>query len=359
MALKTKPFPKPAPPTSPLSPDAALMGPRVTPLEHMQLMSPATWENFTCDWLHARGVHSRIEQYSGSGDQGLDVVAFESATNDTPWDSYQCKHYGHKLAPHHIWLELGKIVYYTYSGEYSVPRKHHFVAPHGPGTELSKLLHKPEQVRERLLEEWESKCRAQITSKHEIALDDTLKKYIDNFDFSIVTAVSPHTIINDLRNAPAVFLLYFGGGIGDRGPIPAPPLQVQSSETNYVRALLDAYEHRLGSTLATPTDLIHQDLSAHFARSRQEFYSAESLRAFSRDNVPQGTFESLLDDVHNGIVDVEQAQHTDAVERVLAVVRHAKALQITSNALIKVTKPADRGGMCHQLANDRRVRWRR
>ena len=47
------------------------------------------------------------------------------------------------------------------------------------------------------------------------------------------------------------------------------------------------------------------------------------------------------------------------LERVLAVVKQAKALHITSNALIKVTRPADQGGMCHQLANDFRLRWRR
>ena len=359
MALKTKPFPKPVPPDSPIGPDAAVMGPRVTPLEHMQLMSPATWENVTCEWVHALRLHARIEKYAGSGDQGLDVVAFASVTDDEPWDSYQCKHYDHKLAPSDIWTELGKLVFYTHVGEYTVPRRYHLVAPHGPGTALSKLLHKPKKVREGLLKEWDSKCRTKITSTHDVVLDDGLKKYIGDFDFSIVTAVSPHTIINDLRNVPAVFLLYFGGGIGERGPIPAPPPQVQASETNYVRALLDAYEHRLGSTLASPSDLTHQDLGEHLARSRQEFYSAESLRTFSRDNVPHGTFESLLDDVHNGVVDVEQAKHPDAVERVLAVVKHAKALQLTSNALIKVTKPADRGGMCHQLANDRRLRWRR
>jgi hypothetical protein len=329
------------------------------PIEHMQLMSPATWEDITCEWLHTLGLHARIEKYAGSGDQGLDVVAFDSAINDDPWDSYQCKHYDHKLAPSDIWTELGKLVFYTHTGEYSVPRKHYFVAPHGPGTALSKLLHKPEQVREGLIKEWDNKCRTKITSTREVVLDGGLKKYVDDFNFNIVTAVSPHTIINDLRRAPAVFLLYFGGGIGDRGPVPPPPPQVQANETNYVRALLDAYEHRLGSTLASPSDLMHQDLGQHFARSRQEFYSAESLRAFSRDNVPQGTFESLLADVHSGVVDVEQAQHNDAVERVLAVVKHAKALQITSNALINVTKPADRGGMCHQLANERRLTWRR
>lgn len=360
MALKTKPLAKPAPPPSPLTPDAALLGPRVSPIEHMQLMSSDVWENITCDWLYSLGLHARIEKYAGSGDQGLDVVAFESATSDEPWDSYQCKHYDHKLAPGDVWTELGKLVYYTFHGEYSVPRTHHFVAPHGPGTELSKLLHKPERVRDGLLENWDKKCRAKITSKQDVQLDDDLRKYIDGFDFGIVSAASPHAIIADLRKAPAVFIQYFGGGITkDREPVSPPPTEVQAFETNYVRALLDAYEHRLGTLLKAPADLTHQDLGAHFARSRQEFYSAESLREFSRDSVPAGTFESLLDDVHSGVVDVEQAQHVDAVERVLAVVKQAKALHITSNALIKVTRPADQGGMCHQLANDFRLRWRR
>jgi hypothetical protein len=360
MAFKTKPLAKPAPPSTALTPDAALLGPRVKPIEHMQLMSSDEWENLTCEWLYSLGLHARIEKYAGSGDQGLDVVAFESATNDEPWDSYQCKHYDHKLAPGDIWTELGKLVYYTFRGEYSVPRNHYFVAPHGAGTELSKLLHKPELVREGLLENWEKKCRTKITSKQDIQLDDDLKTYIDGFNFGIVTAVSPHAIINDLHSAPAVYVLYFGGGITkERAPVGSPPVEVQAIETNYVRALLDAYEHRLGTPLTTPAELNHQDLGAHFARSRHEFYSAESLREFSRDSVPAGTFESLLDDVHSGVVDVEQAQHTDAVERVLAVVKQAKALHITSNALIKVTRPADQGGMCHQLANDFRLRWRR
>lgn len=360
MALTTKPLAKPAPRESPLTPDAALLGPRVTPIEHMQLMSADMWENLTCEWLYSLGRHPRIEKYAGSGDQGLDIVAFDAATTDEPWDSYQCKHYDHKLAPGDIWTELGKLVYYTFRGEYSVPRSHNFVAPHGPGTDLSKLLHKPELIREGLLESWEKKCRTKITSKQEIPLDDDLKKHIGGFNFGIVAAISPHAIIADLRNAPAVFIQYFGGGLTkERAPVAAPPPEVQPIETNYVRALLDAYEHRLGTSLTTQSDLTHQDLGAHFARSRREFYSAESLREFSRDSVPVGTFESLLDDVHSGVVDVEQAQHTDAVERVLAVVKQAKALNITSNALIKVTRPADQGGMCHQLANDFRLRWRR
>jgi hypothetical protein len=74
--------------------------------------------------------------------------------------------------------------------------------------------------------------------------------------------------------------------------------------------------------------------------------------------VPAGTFESFLDEVQDGIDDVVQAKHQDSYERVLAVVKQAKTLQLTANALVSRTTTTDRGGMCHQLANDLRVRWR-
>jgi hypothetical protein len=182
-------------------------------------MSAATWENVVYEWVYSLGQHARVEKFAGSGDTGLDVVAFESATDEDPWDSFQCKHYDHPLAPSEIWIEFGKLVYYTFSGEYSVPRRYHLVAPQGVGTALSKLLHKPELMRANLLAEWDSKCRKKITTTHEIVLDDALKKHIDNFDFRIVTAVSPHTIIADLRKTP-VFPTYFGGGLPERPPYP-------------------------------------------------------------------------------------------------------------------------------------------
>ncbi|KFE69229.1 ABC-three component system protein [Hyalangium minutum] len=359
MALKTKPLPNLTPSASTLSPDVAAAGPVVPPLERLRHMSAATWEDLVLEWVHSlKKKYARVEKHASSGDLGLDVIAFESATADDPWDNYQCKHYDHALAPSDVWIELGKLVFYTFSGEYSVPRSYRFVAPQGAGNMLSKLLRKPEEVRAGLLDAWDKHCRTKITSTREIVLDDGLKRHIDGFNFSIVTAVSPLTLIEEHRKTPW-YVARFGGGLPERGAPPAPPTGVGSHETNYVRALLDAYEHRLGVTLTSPTDLVHQELGDHFFRSRREFYSAESLREFSRDNVPHGTFEDLLDEIHSGVVDVEQAGHTDAVARVLAVVQHAKGLQITSNALITRTRTSDRGGMCHQLANDLRLRWRR
>lgn len=357
MALKTKPLSKPVPLSTPLTSDAAALGPPVTPFERLQLMSSATFENLVCEWVGALGQYARIEQLAGSGDSGLDVVGFASPTEEDPWDLFQCKHYDHPLSPSEFWLELGKLVFYTFSGEYSVPRRYHLVASQGVGPSLSKLLRKPDELRALLLAAWDSKCCKKITSTREILLETALKSHIDNFDFRIVTAVSPHTIITDLRKLP-VYPTYFGGGLSERPPVPNPPSTLTAHETNYVRALLDAYEDRLGTTLGSLQDLHGNDLVNHFTRSRCEFYSAESLREFSRDNVQPGTFDSLLDEMHSGVVDVVQAQHPNAFERVLAVVKQAKAMQFTANALGVRTYAADKGGMCHQLANDHTLRWR-
>jgi hypothetical protein len=46
------------------------------------------------------------------------------------------------------------------------------------------------------------------------------------------------------------------------------------------------------------------------------------------------------------------------VERVYKVVAQAKLLPLTSNALSLRITSADKGGICHQLANDLRLKWR-
>ncbi|MCY4653133.1 MAG: hypothetical protein OXC95_08215, partial [Dehalococcoidia bacterium] len=65
-----------------------------------------------------------------------------------------------------------------------------------------------------------------------------------------------------------------------------------------MRALLDAYGDFLKRKIATTDDLprTESDLLEHFRDSRLEFYSAESLRAFSRDAVPAGGVLSKAED---------------------------------------------------------------
>ena len=359
MAVKTKPLQAPPVSEGGLPLDVAAVGPPVPPIERLRHMSPERWVDFVLEWAHSlESKYARVERCDGAGDMGRDVVAFASDNSEDPWDNYQCKHYDQPLAPAHIWLELGKVVYYTFIGEYSFPRRYAFVAPKGAGIALSKLLRRPDHLRQGLLGAWGRYCQRGITTTKEVVLDEALKGYIERIDFSIFGAVSPLTIIDDHRRTPW-HVARFGGGLPSRPDALLPPSTLAPNETNYVRALLDAYEDRLGTSLGGSEDIGDPDLANHFSRSRREFYSAESLREFSRDNVPPGTFDRFLDEVHDGIIDVVQAVHPDAYERVLATVRQAKALQLTANALVARTLQTDRGGMCHQLTNDLRVVWRR
>jgi hypothetical protein len=88
-----------------------------------------------------------------------------------------------------------------------------------------------------------------------------------------------------------------------------------------------------------------------------EFYSAEALRAFSRDTLPPGAFEELQNELHGGIKEELRGAHSDGYRRVLSVVKTAKLLPITDHALQERLSTHDRGGICHQLANDGKVKW--
>ena len=231
------------------------------------------------------------------------------------------------------------------------------MAPRGISNKTSKLLRNSTTLKSELIVNWSKQCESNITSTKSIPLDAALRTHIDKLDFTIFSGASPLTIIAE--HAKTVWHVHrFGGGLPSRLKAPKPPPTVAANETNYVRALLDAYETRLGITLAARADIKDLKLIDHFERARVEFYSAEALREFSRDNVPPGTFEDLLDEVYSGVIDVIQTQHPDAVERVLACVKQAKAFTFSNLALGSRVVAADKGGMCHQLANDQRIQWR-
>ena len=99
------------------------------------------------------------------------------------------------------------------------------------------------------------------------------------------------------------------------------------------------------------------ELEGHYNRQRVLFYSAESLRNFARDRTLPRTFDSLQEDVYNGVIDICEAAHFDALERLRKAVSAAGQLDVSGNALVGVTKVADKQGICHQLANDDRLTW--
>jgi hypothetical protein len=355
MTLGTKPLPS-APVKPAVSGDVTVTGQPIPAITRLRVVSPGEWEEMILEWAHSlTQCYALVEKCAGAGDMGRDIIAHVSHDPGSPWDNYQCKHYGHALHPVDVWVEIGKLCYFTFKKSYSVPRHYYFVAPLGVGNTLSSLLRNAAELKARFLGQWDAHCAKGITKGGDVVLDDALKAHIDALDFSIFKYLPPLDFVDQYRETP-YFSVRFGGGLPLRAKAAEPPGALAPTESVYVRALLEAYEERMGATLASWEDL-KDELAGHFSRSRREFYSAESLREFSRDNVPEGTFAALQDEFESGIADVVAAAHQDGYARVLAVVAQAKQVHPGGNALVPRVTTSDKGGICHQLANDGRVRW--
>src|SRR4051794_18374372 len=121
--------PLPPIPTSPTLVTAAqiALGIPITALNRMRIMGSQEWEMFILEYAHSltSSYHS-VTRHAGSGDMGCDVVANVDDLPAGPWDNYQCKHYKDALMPSDIWTELGKLAYYTFRKDFTLPRVYYF-----------------------------------------------------------------------------------------------------------------------------------------------------------------------------------------------------------------------------------------
>ena len=348
--------------TKVVSADQTTMGLRFPPQQQILLYSGAQWEEFVEEWAHfcLKPLYVGVRRFTGAGDRGVDIAGFTDTDGlQGVWDNYQCKHLDKPLAPSKAWVELGKILWHSFQGDYRPPRAYYFVAARGVGTTLTALLADKLKLKKQLMANWDSHCRKEITDTQEIALEGKFLAYVEAFDFGIFGMKTTLQLIEDHRDCPH-HAIRFGGGLPDRKPSAVPPDNIGPAESRYVEQLFEAYEDH---TKAAVADIVAlkpwPHLQAHFGRQRTAFYYAESLRIFARESVPSGTFESLQEDIYAGVVDTHDAGHSDAYQRVCAVTKAARELQITSNPLIARSKPTDRDGICHQLANDNRLLWKR
>ncbi|MEW6351282.1 MAG: ABC-three component system protein [Thermodesulfobacteriota bacterium] len=325
----------------------------------IELFSAQEFEAFTEEWaLSLRPDYHSVKRFAGSGDQGLDVVAFIS--DDTfagGWDGFQCKHYDHALYPSDVWVEIGKIIFYSYSREYSPPRKHYFVPSRGIGTTLAKYLASPDKLKTEAGKNWSTHCESGISESRSIELNGEFLGYFENFDFSIFSSKSVVELVSAHSRTP-FHAVRFGGGLPCRPLAETPPDDIASTESRYIQQIFQAYTDHVGTSVVQLSDLSpRQDLQADFLRQRERFYHAESLRNFSRDTVPQGTFDALQQDVFHGVVDVCESAYLDGLCRMRATLGQSVQLSISASPLCSVITSMDKQGICHQLANEDRLLW--
>jgi hypothetical protein len=332
-------------------------GPPVPPEHRVYFYDPDQWEQFILEWafsLHPDYV--QVKRIAGSGDRGIDIAGFLSDDHlEGVWDCYQAKHYVDALTPATAYVEILKMFGHVAQGHYTLPRRYYFVAPRGAGPTLNRLISSPTEMKEKFL--------AAISDGTPLARDvpgdtlDAVRELAASADFSMFVAMQLTELLAG-HAGTRYHAFRFGTALPDRGPVDSPPAQVSEGEARYVEELLRVYREATGSTDMTVAEVEDSvDHSAHFRRQRRAFYSAEALRMYARDSVPEGTFDRLVDHLHDGVIEVAEAYYPTGRDRLTAVLTQATNVQLDSQRLVEMTGPEDRRGICHHLANDDRLKW--
>jgi hypothetical protein len=334
-------------------------GKLITPRQHLFLFSAEEWEFFLEEWgTFQKSKYHIVTRLGGANDYGVDVACFHTEEGFLGgWDNYQCKYYkGDPLAPGTAIPEVGKLLWHIYNKNLTAPNKYYFFAPKDCGPSLKKLLLNSHKLKEKLFEEWDSWCSKSITTTNTILLEGNFKEFVSSFDFNIFKYKPVNDVVEEYRETP-YYSIRFGGGLKERPAASKPPENHQKSEARYIEQLQNAYADNKGLNKEDFEISKFSDLGQHFVRQRESFYSAESLRTFARDSVPLGTFEELQDDMHDGVIDIAEEGHKDGLIKLKKVLNESKSVPIDANGLFQAIRVKDRYGICHQLANDDKLKW--
>ncbi|MCH9729312.1 MAG: hypothetical protein K0U84_06485 [Actinomycetia bacterium] len=337
----------------------SLSGSPVPPQQLVYFYSSEEWELFIREW--ATGLDAGYEQIKllgGPSDRGVDVAGFKTIHGfEDAWDCYQGKHYATPLALSNVIPEILKVFTHTALGHYVLPDRYAFLAPQGCGATLNRLLSSPSELRGQFMKKIEPGCDLVKGMTSEVLAK--VRALAEGSDFAIFASIEILDALEVHRQTP-YFPARFGGPLLPRPGRPAPPEDVASHESRYVTQLAEVYgEKHPGETFEHDTLSSHPQVGRHFQRQRVSFYSAEALRLYARDSVPEGTFQALQDDVHAGVVEVAESEHPTGMDRLTHVLTTSAQLDLSSHTLVSVANLEDRKGICHQLANEDRLTWTR
>ncbi|AIB42063.1 MULTISPECIES: ABC-three component system protein [unclassified Pseudomonas] len=331
----------------------AQKGEPIQPLDRLLIMSADEWEVFTLELVYHLGKdYEVVTRCAGAGDKGRDIIGRFS----TGWDNYQCKHYGDKLNVADVVAELGKLVYYSWKGDYMLPREYRFVTPKGCSSDCIDMFANKSRIKIELISRWDKACRDKITKTQSIPLEGELLDYINGIDFSFVDEMSSLDLVERHSKTPYHSMRF--GTYHLKRPLvkKSAPEAVGDNERVYIEALLHAFSDVTG-TKYTLANIKGVEYKEDLDRARINFFSAESLEIFSRDAFPTGCYEDLKDECYEGIHSVIRQKHDHGYDRFLAVSSQAASLPYSAHPLFHYIQASDRKGLCHQLVNDQKFKW--
>ena len=220
---------------------------------------------------------------------GRDVVAYKQ----NGWDNYQCKYYADRLSVADAVLEVAKLIYYSYIGEYELPDAYKFVSPKGAGVQLLKLLNDKtgSTWRKEIYARWEKICKNGITAKKEIVLDLSLKDYIEKkVDFSIFDEIPPIKLIELHSNTP-YHAIRFGIYHKKRPTPPKAPMEINwKEEQGYIAALLKAFSQNKNSKLEIDNLTEHPSFAYEMSSARNNFFRLKLWISFHKTGCRRRAF---------------------------------------------------------------------
>lgn len=343
-------------PTMVYSPNSALEGPPVSPDHRVYFYSADEWESFILEWVCGlKSDYVQVKKPGGSGDRGADIAAFKSERGfEGAWDCFQAKHYEKALTSANAFPEILKILDSVVDEYYSLPDHYVFVSPKGCGQSLNRLLSQPTRLQQKFLDYLDGNA---LGAKYDVQKLEGIRLLTKSIDFSMFKSLELHEMLETHRKT-RYYSARFGTSLPARPPMKQAPAIPSPNETVYVQKLLDVYrEQDDASPIDIESVVDHTVYGQHFQRQREAFYSAEALRLYARDSVPDGTYELLQNDVFTGVIDTAEANYESGLERLRAVLKQVTQLDLGTHKLISVSQLRDRHGICHQLANANKLTW--
>lgn len=335
----------------------------IKPLVRLRNVEAGEFEDIVSEW--ASGYLAKCERYKnvaqigGSKDSGRDIVAyFDDSLQE--FDIFQCKRYKDPLSPSTYMSEFGKLCYYTMIGKYNLPRKYYIVASSGIGQDLRELVEHPETINTQLIETWDKYCepKKKIIANG-LPMTDELKDYITKFDFSIVSEVSPQTLLEQFAST-SWYKYHFGGGLHQRPRVPKleENLTAEESTMEYVSQLIKVYSNHENKVFTDVECLkSSKQLHNHFKRQRECFHNAHALKRFARDEfINDDVYDDLKNQIYHGVVTICESAFDDELKRVDTTIDRAQILPIKTAELGEINI-LEKSGMCHDLVNDGEMRW--
>jgi hypothetical protein len=320
-------------------------------------MDAAEFEELIEVWAQ-RQEYVNVAHLGGAGDEGRDVCGFLTHAGFLgDWDGFQCKRREAPLMPTDVWHDIGKLIWHVHEGSYSCPRAYKFVCSKGIGTKLTGYLLDTEKLKSQLLANWTGYVETTITVDP-VSMTSELQAFIAGFDFSIFRQIPLQTIVEDIKGT-SYFLETFGGGLPQRPPVSDAPTEFQPSEAVYLEKLRCVYSEHAGATFPDGA-AVHAvaPYSRHLPQQRTAFFCAESLREFSNESVPEGTFAVLQMGILDGIQPLlDDDNIPTGYARVNECLKQAVLISPVDNPLHGIATVRDKKGICHQLANDHKLDW--